>query len=69
MYNQSNLHLLTDDEINKAMALIHDSKAVDDLYIIPNHPDLKLLDFIYDQNLQKALLLEHFNRTTSFITG
>lgn len=69
MYNQSNLHLLTDDEINKAMALIHDSKAVDDLYIIPNHPDLKLLDFIYDQNLQEALLLEHFNRTTSFITG
>ena len=72
MYNPSNLHLLTDTEINKAMALIHDSKAVDDLYIIPNHPDLKLLDFVHDQNLQEALLLEYENRTTvsrTFITG
>lgn len=69
MYNPSNLHLLTDDEINKAMSLIHDSKAVDDLYIIPNHPNLKLLDFVHDQNLQEALLLEYENRTTRFITG
>lgn len=67
MYNPRDLTLLTDDELNKAMALIHDSKAVDDLYIIPNHPDLKLLDFVHDQNLQEALLLEHSNRTAALL--
>lgn len=55
---QAQVANLSAQDRTKALDLIHNQHAVQKLLENPHDPDVRLLDYVYDLELQKTLLTE-----------